>query len=78
MLDDVRFILRDVLGEAESYDDVLEGAAAVCRELLAPLNAPGDAEGATLVDGVVHTPAGFRDAYATFARDGWVGLTAAE
>ena len=23
----------------------------------------------------MHTPAGFRDAYAAFARDGWVGLT---
>jgi len=78
MLEDVRFILRDVLGEPETYDDVLEGAAAVCRDLLAPLNAPGDAEGATFVEGAVRTPAGFREAYATFARDGWVGLTAAE
>ena len=78
MLDDVRFILHDVLGEPETYDDVLAGAAAVCRELLAPLNATGDAEGATFDAGAVRTPAGFREAFATFARDGWVGLTAAE
>jgi len=78
MLDDVRFILHDVLGEPETYDDVLAGAAAVCRELLAPLNATGDAEGATFDAGAVRTPAGFREAFATFARDGWVGLTAKE
>ena len=69
MLDDVRFILQDVLGEAETYDDVLEGAQQVCRELLAPLNGPGDAEGATFHDGAVRTPAGFREAYATLIND---------
>ena len=48
MLDDVRFILRDVLGETETYDDVLAGAAELCRDVIAPLNAPGDLRGRRL------------------------------
>jgi butyryl-CoA dehydrogenase len=77
ILDDVRFILHDVLGETETYDDVLAGAAELCRDVLAPLNAPGDRAGATWSGGAVTTPDGFREAFRTFADGGWIGLTAA-
>ena len=56
ILDDVRFVLHDVLGEAETYDDVLAGAAELCRDVVAPLNAPGDLAGAVWNDGNVTTP----------------------
>ncbi len=77
MLDDVRFMLHDVLGETETYDDVLAGAAELCRDVIAPLNAPGDLAGAVWNDGAVTTPAGFPEAFRPFAEGGWVGLTAA-
>lgn len=48
------------------------------RERLAPLNASGDREGCRLENGRVRTPAGFREAYAQYAADGWPGLTAPE
>ena len=76
MLDDVRFILRDVLGETETYDDVLVGAAELCRDVIAPLNAPGDLQGAVWRDGAVTTPDGFKEAFRAFADGGWIGLTA--
>lgn len=37
-----------------------EGAATLCEEVLAPLNASGDKEGCHLNDGVVTTPKGFK------------------
>ncbi len=77
ILADVRFILRDVLGEPETYDDVLAGAAALCDDVIAPLNAPGDLAGATWEAGAVTTPDGFRDAFRALADGGWIGLTAA-
>jgi alkylation response protein AidB-like acyl-CoA dehydrogenase len=61
----------------ELIDAILEQAARFATEVLAPLNQPGDRQGSRLVDGVVVTPDGFRQAYADFAAGGWVGLTAA-
>jgi len=43
--------------------------------VLAPLNASGDKEGCHLKDGVVTTPAGFKEAYAQFVAGGWQGLS---
>ncbi|WP_110668164.1 acyl-CoA dehydrogenase C-terminal domain-containing protein [Salinicola halophilus] len=85
---DLRFVRDSVLGaEAEwqslalpaEVDAALaeavleEGARIVEAELLA-LNATGDAEGCRLVDGHVSTPAGFKEAFRTFADGGWCGL----
>ncbi len=61
----------------ELIDAILEEAGKFATEVLAPLNQPGDRQGSRLVDGVVLTPDGFRDAYRDFAAGGWVGLTAA-
>ncbi|MFQ5937215.1 MAG: acyl-CoA dehydrogenase N-terminal domain-containing protein, partial [Acidiferrobacterales bacterium] len=53
---------------------VLEEAGRLAAEVLAPLNQPGDRQGSTLVDGVVHTPDGWQDAYRKFIEGGWNGL----
>ena len=88
-LRDMRFLMNEVLdypahyaalpngGEAtpEMVDAILEGAATLCEEVLAPLNASGDKEGCTLTDGVVTTPKGFKEAYAEFVAGGWQGLS---
>jgi alkylation response protein AidB-like acyl-CoA dehydrogenase len=53
---------------------ILEESARFCGEVLAPLNWPGDREGAVLKDGKVTTPKGFREAYRQFAEAGWTAL----
>ncbi len=82
-LRDMRFLLNDVFDapalwqrlprlaeriDADTADAILEEAAKVTGGLLAPLNRSGDEEGAQWQDGAVRTPAGFREAYATYAR----------
>ena len=52
-------------------DAVLAEAAKLASEVLAPLNQPGDKEGAKLENGVVYTPKGFKEAYRTFVEGGW-------
>ncbi|MBH9406368.1 acyl-CoA dehydrogenase C-terminal domain-containing protein [Pseudomonas aeruginosa] len=89
-LRDMRFLLNDVFDapalwqrlprlaerlDADPAAAILEEAAKVTGGLLAPLNRSGDEEGAQWQDGAVRTPAGFREAYATYAEGGWVGLT---
>ncbi len=63
--------LADGVAEA-----VLEEAGKFAAERLAPLNAVGDRQGATLRDGVVTTPPGWREAYADWAAAGWGAVTA--
>jgi len=90
-LEDIGFVLEHIVGLAdlaalpgfESADPelvagLLEEAGKFMSEVLSPLNRTADLEGATLADGVVTTPAGFREAYAKFAEAGWgsVGLDA--
>jgi 3-(methylthio)propanoyl-CoA dehydrogenase len=53
---------------------VLEEAGKLASKVLAPLNAPGDRAGTSLENGVVRTPAGFKDAYKTFVEGGWNSL----
>jgi alkylation response protein AidB-like acyl-CoA dehydrogenase len=86
-LRDMRFALRELHGlEAmraipryADFDDalldgVLEGAAEIAQDVLLPINANGDLEGCRLENGVVRTPAGFREAYTTFRDGGWPAL----
>jgi len=90
-LEDIRFVLTHVVGlaelaalpdfeaaEPELVAGLLEEAGKFMGEVLSPLNRGADLEGATLADGVVTTPTGFREAYAKFAAAGWgsVGLDA--
>ena len=90
-LDDLRFALFDVLdaeptltslqgGEAHSrdlLDAVLEEAGRLSEQLLAPTNAPADAEGCHFDKAAqtVTTPKGFKEAFKQFADGGWTGLT---
>ena len=58
-------------------DAVLDGAARFAGDVLAPLNARGDREGAELTVDGVRAPGGFREAYRRFVADGWPSLAGA-
>lgn len=58
----------------ELVEAVLEEAGRFCVNELLPLNRPGDEEGCRFENGVVRTPAGFKEAYEAFAAGGWTGL----
>ena len=86
-LRDMRFVLHELHGldrinalpafaEAtpDVVDGVLEEAARLTAEVILPLNASGDLEGCALENGVVRTPAGFREAYDLFRAGGWPSL----
>jgi len=60
--------------DADTATAILEEAARLSAEVIAPLNRSGDEEGATWQDGEVGTPAGFKEAYRTYAEGGWVGI----
>src|SRR5438132_4590573 len=87
-LNDMLFVLNELAGleqisKLPGYEDaapdtvaaILEEAAKFATDVLDPLNATGDREGAQWQEGYqVKTPTGFRDAYRQFARAGWNGL----
>ena len=60
--------------DADMIHAVVEEAAKVARDIVAPLNAVADNEGARLENGRVATPTGFRAAYDQLAADGWTSL----
>ena len=87
-LRDMRFILHEVLDSAavsalpgydhvtpDLIDAVLEQAATLASEVVAPINLSGDAEGCHYENGVVRTPKGFKEAYRQFADGGWTSLS---
>ncbi|MEM7767997.1 MAG: acyl-CoA dehydrogenase [Pseudomonadota bacterium] len=86
-VEDIAFILRAVTGidrlegsaqfpnhDAELVIPILEEAAKLARDVLAPLNSVGDKTGATLTDDGVRAAPGFADAYAAYRDGGWMGL----
>ncbi|MGH7059330.1 MAG: acyl-CoA dehydrogenase [Stellaceae bacterium] len=79
-LAEMRFVLDAVAGSAELSADilgpVLGEAARLAESVIAPLNQPADRVGSVLENGVVRTPAGFREAYARYVEGGWNGLSA--
>ena len=88
-LRDMRFLMNEVLdypahyarlpngkdADPEMVDAILEGAAQLCEEVLAPLNHSGDIEGCHFDNGAVTTPKGFKEAYRQFVEGGWQGLS---
>ena len=88
-LRDMRFLISEVLDYPTHYESlsngaeatpetveaILEGAAAICEDVLAPLNLSGDEEGCRFDDGNVSTPAGFKEAYQQYADGGWQSLS---
>ncbi|MEZ5501025.1 MAG: acyl-CoA dehydrogenase [Steroidobacteraceae bacterium] len=86
-VEELNFILNDVLGcesllelpafadlDRTMVDSVLTEGARFCEQVLAPLNAAGDAQPAFLEAGRVRMPTGYHAAYRQFAADGWLGL----
>ena len=65
---------EEILGE--TADAILAGAARMAREVLSPLNRPGDSQGAHLSAAGVITAAGFPAAWQKFCADGWPALAA--
>lgn len=88
-LRDMRFLIDHVfdfhsnyaaLGATEASPDmvsaILEEGARFCENVLSPLNRSGDEEGCHFDNGVVTTPAGFKQAFAQYVEGGWHGLAA--
>ncbi|EJN37498.1 acyl-CoA dehydrogenase [Pseudomonas sp. GM84] len=88
-LRDMRFVLNEVFNVAEQWAQlpelaeavdadtamaVLEEAGKVTSKSIAPLSRAGDEEGCHWDNGAVRTPAGFIEAYKTYAEGGWVGV----
>ncbi|MEX6508277.1 acyl-CoA dehydrogenase [Jiella sp. M17.18] len=59
-------------------DAILEEAARFAAERMAPLGVSGDREGASLKDGAVTTPKGWKELYADWIAGGWNGLSSPE
>ena len=88
-LRDIKFVLYELLkadslsntvpayAEAtpDTIDAILEAAGQFCEEELQPINHSGDEEGCHFENGVVTTPKGFKEAYATFRDAGWPSLS---
>ncbi|MGY2288045.1 acyl-CoA dehydrogenase C-terminal domain-containing protein [Pseudomonas gingeri] len=88
-LRDMRFVLNEVFEvanlwaqlpalaesvDAETVEAILEEAGKVTAKSIAPLSRSGDEEGCRWDNGAVTTPAGFPQAYQTYAEGGWVGV----
>ncbi|MFJ4064172.1 acyl-CoA dehydrogenase C-terminal domain-containing protein [Pseudomonas sp. NPDC089996] len=88
-LRDMRFVLNEVFNVAEQWAQlpalaeavdadtamaVLEEAGKVTSKSIAPLSRAADEEGCHWDNGAVRTPAGFIEAYNTYAEGGWVGV----
>ncbi|MCC7199690.1 MAG: acyl-CoA dehydrogenase N-terminal domain-containing protein, partial [Gammaproteobacteria bacterium] len=88
-LRDMNFLINEVLDFPSHYarlssggdatpdmvEAILQGAAKLCEEVLAPLNLSGDSEGCHFEAGQVSTPVGFKEAYREFVEGGWQGLS---
>jgi len=60
--------------DRETADAILEEMAKLAANTLDPINRSGDEEGCHWNDGVVTTPNGFPEAYATYCEGGWGAL----
>ncbi|MGO3029701.1 acyl-CoA dehydrogenase C-terminal domain-containing protein [Pseudomonas helleri] len=89
-LRDMRFVLHEVFQapalwarlpaltehvDGDIADAILQEAAKVTSQLIAPLNRSGNEEGAQWHAGKVSTPQGLKAAYDTYIEGGWVGLS---
>jgi alkylation response protein AidB-like acyl-CoA dehydrogenase len=89
-LRDIQFVQHELLGVEpklstlahhaevgrDLIDQVVEEAGKFCSEVLAPTNLNGDHEGCQYAgNGVVTTPAGFKEAYEQFCAAGWPSLS---
>ena len=88
---DIRFALDHVAGfgaleKTGAFEDlsddlveaILEEMGKFCDQVIAPLNAVSDKQGATLVDGEVRMTPGFNEAYTQYVEGGWNALACPE
>ena len=55
--------------------NILEEAAKINQNIILPLAKVGDEQPATLENGVVRTPPGYKEAYKKYIEDGWTSLS---
>ncbi|MDO6461235.1 acyl-CoA dehydrogenase [Granulosicoccaceae sp. 1_MG-2023] len=85
---DMQFVMENVAGlsrvqQLPGFSDagndiveaVLDEAGKFAAQLIAPLNAGADKQGARLVDGQVEASPGFSEAYKAFVEAGWASLS---
>ncbi len=85
---EMRFVMDELAGfkeleqipgfeeaSADLADAILDEAAKFAGEVLAPLNRVGDKEGCKLTAKGVTTPPGWKEAYASFCKAGWNGIS---
>lgn len=90
-LQDMNFVLHEVfqvsddwvempglaeMMDAETATAILQEAAKLAENLIAPTARRADEQGVHYADGVVTTPDGYKDAFKEVAAGGWVGVTA--
>ena len=75
-------ILNKIPAFSDFSEDIvvptMEECAKFSEEVLAPINSIGDQEGATIKDGVVTMPKGFKEAYERFSESGWASISLPE
>lgn len=88
-LRDMRFVLHELLDAEKTFtsipgyeeatidiiDAILEEAAKLSENVVFPTNRSGDEEGCRFENGVVRTPAGFKEAYDALTQGGWTALS---
>ncbi len=61
--------------DKETVEILLDSAYKMAKEVIEPVNVPGDREGCTLKeDGTVVVPSCYKEAYDAYCEDGWIGL----
>ncbi|HMO46792.1 MAG TPA: acyl-CoA dehydrogenase C-terminal domain-containing protein [Rubrivivax sp.] len=75
-VDELKTLPRHKDIDAETMNSVLEEGGKFAAEVIAPLNAAGDAQGCTLDQKTheVRTPEGFKGAYARYVEGGWPAM----
>ena len=78
---DIQFLINNLetdnkssqndFSDQELVSQIFEEAGKLATNVLAPLNRIGDQEGASLENGIVRMPKGFKDAYKQFVDGGW-------
>ena len=72
-------ILSKISAFSDFSEDIvvptMEECAKFAEEVLAPINAIGDQKGATIENGVVTMPDGFKEAYNSFSESGWASIS---
>ncbi len=88
-IEDTLFLYRDLFKIHEDWNTwpdsagidldlaktILTESGRLASDVMEPLSQSGDEEGAQWVDGVVHAPTGYDEAFQNLARGGWLGLS---